>query len=410
MLKVEPLVESLREGNQREIQLIDSLSALTALVGLPIDGRDEAALVRGMLRILLENQPIERCSVFLAGERGLVNAGGVDWHDIIHEQISGAAESIGASSLGEGAVFQSGEGLVGEAARTGQLQHARNCAEDPRFKAKPEARVNNASGSLICVPVHALGTTLGVLSLYHSRPDQFSLPLERFSHLFASFMGQILISARHVQRLEDAIQQRTQQLEQALHRTAELKDQFEQLSTIDELTQLHNRRFFFPQAEAALSRAVRYGRDFALVILDLDHFKYINDRCGHAFGDRILQDIARILEQQTRVGDVLARLGGEEFVIALPETGIDGVRILTERMLAAIRTHVLEADGAPLHVSASAGIGVLGTLRLEPRETLLDRLLNCADQALYASKDAGRDCYRIFGIDAISPDSAPLQS
>jgi diguanylate cyclase (GGDEF)-like protein len=161
------------------------------------------------------------------------------------------------------------------------------------------------------------------------------------------------------------------------------RDSAEHKAMTDGLTGLANRRGF----EAALARAAsaaRRGRPFALMLLDLDRFKAVNDTHGHAAGDAVLAAVAQALRQETRGEDLAARLGGDEFALILPgQAGEERLLRLAGRMIAAIERPVA-FEGLSLSVGASIGIA-LSDLGAEP-----DRLLAAADEALYAAKRAGR--------------------
>ena len=104
------------------------------------------------------------------------------------------------------------------------------------------------------------------------------------------------------------------------------------MSIIDPLTKLYNRRFFYTEVTSGLARAKRYSQPFSLLLMDLDHFKKVNDTHGHECGDKVLIAVAEILSRFTREGDTLARYGGEEFIMALPETDTAGAIKLAERI------------------------------------------------------------------------------
>lgn len=388
-MDVKPFIESFRDINRRVVRLIDSLSALTDLSALQPHAEEEAVLLERMLQTLLQHDDFERCSFFvLQGER-LVNVAGLDWQDLV---VHGRHHTPVAV---ESAVFEFAEAVIARAAATGELYHCGDCARNPRVVDKHGSE-GAVGGSLLCVPVVASGSVLGVLSVYHPCAERFTASHERFLQLFSGFAGQILFNARYAQHLEHQIQARTQQLEQALVKTAELKDQFEQLSIIDELTELHNRRFFFPEAQASLARALRYGHAFSVLLIDLDHFKRVNDEYGHATGDRILRTTGDLLKAQTREGDLVARFGGEEFVLALPNTDGAGSALLAQRILAVLRSQPWDRDIPALQVSASIGVAALSPPPGHDSDAVLDTLLSQADQALYEAKKAGRDCYRLY--------------
>jgi diguanylate cyclase (GGDEF)-like protein len=155
----------------------------------------------------------------------------------------------------------------------------------------------------------------------------------------------------------------------------------EQASNTDHLTGLPNRRAFDRELRAHVDRARRSGMPLALALFDLDHFKQVNDRHGHAAGDRVLCDFSALLAEQRRGGDTLARIGGEEFAVVLFDVGLDEGVAYAQRIASRLREH---SAGRELPISTSAGVAVLGD------ETDPAALLLAADRALYAAKAAGR--------------------
>lgn len=159
----------------------------------------------------------------------------------------------------------------------------------------------------------------------------------------------------------------------------------EREAQVDSLTQLYNRRGLFALSETAFRLARRHGRPLTVVMLDLDHFKLINDQHGHSVGDRVLVDAARLLQQSRRSDDVVARWGGEEFVLFLPETALDAACQLAERLRGNMENRLVDIGTARLHYTASFGVAELGS------EPDLATLIATADEALYAAKQAGRN-------------------
>lgn len=157
------------------------------------------------------------------------------------------------------------------------------------------------------------------------------------------------------------------------------------LATKDSLTGVFNRRRFFDTAEAEFARADRYPGDVAVALLDLDHFKGVNDRFGHGTGDDALREVARTVTSATRRQDCVARYGGEEFVVLLPGTSLRGASAIAERMRAAVSELSLQHDGTRVPLTISVGVAVRG-----PGESVL-ATLGRADQALYRAKDRGRN-------------------
>ena len=158
------------------------------------------------------------------------------------------------------------------------------------------------------------------------------------------------------------------------------------LAQLDPLTEAYNRRTFIELAERELQRCQRYGKSLSLIVLDLDHFKQVNDTLGHQAGDAVLRHVRTMAEQCLRTHDIFARYGGEEFIILAPETGPEGGKVLAERLRAAIAGTPV---GGGLAVTASVGIAsrVSGSL-----SSSLDNMIAEADRAMYAAKAAGRNC------------------
>ena len=169
----------------------------------------------------------------------------------------------------------------------------------------------------------------------------------------------------------------------------------------DPLTGLFNRRHFMPLAEAELARTTRYHSPLSALMLDIDHFKRINDSRGHRTGDLVLQHLAHLARLTLRDVDIVGRLGGEEFAILLPQTGIDQAMEVAERLRQAIAESAVMPDtGLPLHYTASLGVAWV----TDGMQTNVDTLLNEADQALYAAKKAGRN--RVCRHDGKNPPVA----
>lgn len=158
----------------------------------------------------------------------------------------------------------------------------------------------------------------------------------------------------------------------------------------DGLTGLFNHDFFQQQLAEQCHLARRYHRYPSLILLDVDHFKKFNDTWGHQAGDRVLRQVAETLRQCCRVSDVVARYGGEEMVVILPETAEDDALMLAERMRAAIEQLAIDHEGQLLRVTASLGVSTCSDKLTTPAE-----LVKAADTALYACKAAGRNCVQL---------------
>jgi two-component system cell cycle response regulator len=191
--------------------------------------------------------------------------------------------------------------------------------------------------------------------------------------------GSATVAPELIARVRVAYRSR-QLLDLALRRHADL----EELAYRDELTELPNRRGTARQVDVLISRARRHGHQLALLLIDADRFKGVNDDHGHAAGDIVLREIAARLRERVRREDLVGRWGGEEFVIALPETTPDGAAAVAESLRAAIGDVAIDAGEVGLHITVSIGVAAW-------TGQSLDDLVDRADQALYAAKAGGRD-------------------
>lgn len=177
------------------------------------------------------------------------------------------------------------------------------------------------------------------------------------------------------------------QLKQLLEEKNRLIEQLENLSLHDGLTGVYNRRFLEEYLERSVEECKRYGLVLSVIMVDIDHFKVVNDSYGHQVGDKVLKKFAKRLEGNIRRTDMLARYGGEEFAIVLKNTGVEGAVILAEKLRAAVNEKPFEVDGHSISLMIS-----LGVAGMKP-EGYMDaaQLLREADILLYRAKDAGRN-------------------
>jgi diguanylate cyclase (GGDEF)-like protein/PAS domain S-box-containing protein len=163
--------------------------------------------------------------------------------------------------------------------------------------------------------------------------------------------------------------------------------ELERLANTDSLTGLDNRRQFVNRVEHEIARTLRYGGRLSVLMLDVDHFKRVNDTYGHRTGDLVLQNLAGICARSLRDIDIIGRMGGEEFAIALPQTGAGEAREVAERVRQAIAQADIETEqGTILKITASIGIAAMGSV-----PGTVDTLLGEADKALYLAKELGRN-------------------
>jgi len=177
-------------------------------------------------------------------------------------------------------------------------------------------------------------------------------------------------------RLQDALADRNKKLEAAVETIG-------YLAMRDPLTELHNRRAFTTVAEQEIARARRNQLPMCVLMIDIDHFKHLNDHHGHAIGDLVLKDIANVIRTTLREQDVLCRWGGEEFVVLLPDTDLDRAWTGAERVRKTINQTTIKTTEAVLHVTVTIGLARV--------DGDLDEAINAADQAMYQGKRAGRN-------------------
>lgn len=181
----------------------------------------------------------------------------------------------------------------------------------------------------------------------------------------------------------------TEHLQDTRERAAALESEnreLEQLASLDPLTGLRNRRSFLELAEHEIARARRDASILSVLMIDIDHFKQVNDTYGHPAGDKVIRAIANLIRSLSREADIAARFGGEEFVILLPNCGFEDVRQFGERLRLRISEHLLEHDGRAIRVTVSVGCA-----HFTPQTTGLDEAIDSADHALYLAKRLGRN-------------------
>ena len=165
-----------------------------------------------------------------------------------------------------------------------------------------------------------------------------------------------------------------------------LEEELQQQATTDELTGVFNRRHFINLAQEELKRAIRLKHPMTIALIDIDHFKHINDTYGHAAGDQALLSFTHICKKNFREIDVFARFGGDEFALLLPEATPAQAYDAVERIQLALAAQPIDLDGNPVSITVSAGISNLAN-----DHESLDTLLGRADRALYRAKEAGRN-------------------
>ncbi|MEL6344467.1 MAG: diguanylate cyclase [Myxococcota bacterium] len=217
------------------------------------------------------------------------------------------------------------------------------------------------------------------------REAQLSLEQQRAELEISTF--KLSRQRRELQALSDERQRALDRLQQEMARREALEEELRRQASTDELTGLSNRREFFARAANEITRCVRYNRQMSLVLLDIDHFKSVNDTYGHHSGDKVIVAIADLLRETLRINvDLPARVGGEEFAVILPETDLDDARVAAERLRARISAAVVPVDGGEVDITCSVGVATLRDTDKTPHD-----VMRRADGALYRAKRGGRD-------------------
>ncbi len=287
----------------------------------------------------LELLPGDHASVRVIDETG---------HGLLSAARAGLAAMTPAPAHGR-------EGVAGWVVGQARSTRVGDAATDPRFVEFPDQGFTVSS--MVLAPLRVADRVVGVLSVSHTDPYRFTDDDEALATLLANCT---------VSRIEQARLQR--------------------LALTDDLTHALNQRSLAPRMLQELDRARRYDEQLSVVMMDLDHFKRVNDTYGHLAGDLVLSNFADRVRAVVRRADLLVRWGGEEFLLLLPETDADAARSTAER----VRVHIAERpfvleDGTCVHQTVSLGVATWD--RSEDQEALLAR----ADAAVYAAKSAGRD-------------------
>ncbi|WP_423893662.1 diguanylate cyclase [Candidatus Pelagadaptatus aseana] len=309
-----------------------------------------------------------------------------------------------ASSLLAVEVLQSCQGLSADGhgpTVTRRLHQEREYAiiRIPLSDYYSEHRAEGRGGSLGAVEdsLDAVEDSVGAVVIVTDITQQVELTREHLrANIQIALVGFVIIELLlffglrlAVTRLQAMVEKRTAQLQQ-------LKDYYEDQSQHDGLTGLYNHRTLIELMNREVGRSQRYGEPLSLLMLDLDHFKHINDHYGHGVGDQVLEAVAAEIERLARQTDIAARYGGEEFCLLLPNTPLIGALELAQRLLAAIREVEICIDGKVIGITSSAGVA-----QWSPVQSASD-FINAADTALYRAKHSGRDRACVASYDSES--------
>ncbi len=269
-------------------------------------------------------------------------------------------------------------------------------------------------------PIKARGSTVGQLKALQSRLQHLAWQalmvargdftqrnnfMGELGNAFNMMVEQLDHSLRELSQKELMLSELNLNLQKELKRRAAIEAdlrrvqrRYKLLASLDPLTKVYNRRQFLLHGCELLKLVRRSGQDAYLAMLDLDHFKKVNDTYGHAVGDQALRHIARCLQKNLRDTDVLCRYGGEEFAVLLTDMRHDGCLKLLKRLHAYLAQNPMRHDGKDLRITISLGAAKITPRQGESTGKTMMAGLKTADQYLYAAKQAGRDCSCLDGL------------
>jgi len=349
--RIEALLERVevleREKQRCEEQLKELYAALALSRGLSAT-LEPTIWLREVLPLVSRVLPGDAVALWLFEESGT---------------ILQRAAALGSTTLA--VPIPQGRGIVGLVAATGQALLVPDLAVESRVQ--PAELLTGPSGAYLAVPCRSpAGSIVALLTAQTATPHEFPLATLDLAQAIAG----------HVAAAWDNVQ---------------LYQRMREMATRDELTGLWNRRHLAEQLDREIQRARRYGHPFAVALVDIDDFKAYNDAHGHLGGDEVLRQIAELLLRSTRRADVVARIGGEEFVIVLPESDAPGAAALAEKVREAVATAPFPGRESQPGGRLTVTLG-LACFPDDGQDATV--LLELADRALYLGKHDGGNCVR----------------
>lgn len=340
------LVDSIRATIARLDRKVLEVSALHSISEQLIHSTNEDAMLATIL---------DKSVQILSAERGSVLLHGQEHGRLVVRMMRGSR----APGLCENLELPHRDGTARRVVETGQGLIGPLLADDPQYPLFCEP--SDPAREILCVPLKRNEEALGVISLVKPAGARGFAPDDL--QLMASIASQAAVTIENSRLYHMAV--------------------------FDGLTALHVRRYFDGWLQKEYERARRYGSELCLILIDIDHFKRVNDTHGHPVGDVVLKDVAAILQSMIRGSDLAARWGGEEFVIGLPQTSLAGAAQFAERLRQRVEDRVVRIPDRELKVTISLGVCSLEASAPPDRPSLV----RFADRALYAAKAAGRNGY-----------------
>jgi diguanylate cyclase (GGDEF)-like protein len=255
-----------------------------------------------------------------------------------------------------------GEGIAGHVAKFGDKLIVPNVRTDKRFTKRIDDLTQMETHSIICVPLKSKLRVLGVIQLVNVEMKNFSHEEEFFLQALCDYAAIAIENARSVEKIQE-------------------------LTITDDCTGLYNARHLYKTLEQEVYRSSRFGYEFSVLFIDLDHFKQVNDTHGHLIGSKLLAEIGYLIKAQLRLIDFAFRYGGDEFVVLLPQTGKDSALVVAKRLRDSMRASAFCKDeGLNLNVRASMGLATFPHDAKSPHD-----IIRQADEMMYMVKNSTRD-------------------
>jgi diguanylate cyclase (GGDEF)-like protein len=308
-----------------------------------------------------------------------------------HEMWAKLAQGVGETEIR----FPLGAGIAGIVGVMGESINIPDAYCDARFNPEFDRRTGFHTRSILCVPMtDRHGMIIGAVQVLNKKSGVFGADDEALLLALAAQAAVAIENADLYKRLSDInlslekkVEERTEELTQANLRLSALNKELLEISIADGLTQVYNRRYLMERLRQEVKRASRYGPAVSLLMIDIDHFKKVNDTFGHQAGDAVLAGVAGLIKWKLRETDLIARYGGEEFCVIATGTEQAGAVLLAERLRQLVAEAVFEHGGNRLMVTVSIGVVAWEPSLKDDYEQLIRR----ADKALYCAKDQGRN-------------------
>jgi diguanylate cyclase (GGDEF)-like protein len=255
-----------------------------------------------------------------------------------------------------------GEGIAGHVAKYGEKLVVPDVRADQRFAQRIDKVTHWETQSIICIPLRAKLRVLGVIQLVNVDMEHFGHEEQFFLQALCDYAAIAIENARAVEKIQE-------------------------LTITDDCTGLYNARHLYKTLETEVYRSARFGYEFSVIFIDLDHFKQVNDTHGHLIGSKLLAEIGYLIKAQLRLIDFAFRYGGDEFVVLLPQTTKDSALVVARRLRDSLRNAIFcKEEGLNLNVRASLGLATYPHDAKTPHD-----IIRQADEMMYLVKNSTRD-------------------